>query len=58
MAEPLPGEDHGDLIRFQRDQLFEALRFAIPGATHDQLLAVVRAIDSFTSAKALEVLSQ
>lgn len=46
-----------DLMQLTRDQLFEALRLAIPGATHDQLLAVVRTIESFTSAKALEVMS-
>lgn len=48
---------HADLMEFQRDNLLDALKLAIPGATHNQLLAVVRAIDSFTSAKALEVAS-
>jgi len=46
-----------EVMQFNRDQLFTALRFAIPGATHDQLLALVRALDSFVSAKALEVAS-
>lgn len=51
-------DENGDPMQFQKDQLFEALRSAMPAASHAQLLAVVRAIDSFTAAKALEVLSQ
>ena len=44
-----------EIMEFNRDQLFTALRVAVPGATHDQLLAVVRALETFVSAKALEV---
>lgn len=40
-----------------RDELFAALRLAIPSATHDQLLAAVKAIEALVSAKALEVMS-
>lgn len=50
-------EQHADLLQFNRDQLFAALRLALPGATHDQIKAVVIAMDSFVSAKALEVMS-
>jgi hypothetical protein len=46
-----------DLMQAQRDQLFAALRLVNPAATHDQLLALVKALDSFVSAKALEVMS-
>lgn len=44
-------------LEIHADRLFDALRMAIPGATHDQLLALVKALDAFTSAKALEVMS-
>ena len=50
--------NHSDVLQFNRDQLFSALKLAIPGATHDQLLILVRALESFASAIALEVLSQ
>jgi hypothetical protein len=47
----------GDLMQLTKDQLFDALRLAIPSASHNELVALVKAIESFTSAKALEVMS-
>lgn len=32
-----------------KDALFNALRLAIPGATHDQLLAIIRAVDRYVA---------
>lgn len=47
-----------DLLQFNRDQLFAAVQLAIPGATHEQILNLVRSLESFASAIAMEVLSQ
>lgn len=32
-----------------KDALFEALRVAMPNATHDQLLRIIRALDRYVS---------
>lgn len=46
MNEELPALDPKVVAR---DALFGALRIAIPGATHDQLLAIIRAFDTYVS---------
>lgn len=50
-------EQHDDLLQFNREQLFSALRLALPGATHEQVLNVTRAVESLAAAIALETMS-
>jgi hypothetical protein len=50
-------EQHADLLQFNRDQLFAALRLALPGATHEQILNVTRCVESLAAAIALETMS-
>ena len=50
-------EQHADLLQFNRDQLFAALRLALPGATHEQVLNVTRSVESLAAAIALETMS-
>lgn len=46
MNEELPALDPKVVAR---DALFDALRIAIPGATHEQLLVIIRAFDAYIS---------